>query len=71
MIWLLPTPSPVSKLDRRHTDKLGKRDNLPAVEGAGGGGGGARSYDGEKASSFINHSILSDLENIRDLYRLQ
>jgi hypothetical protein len=28
------------------------------IEG-GGGGGGAKSYDGEKAWSSINHSILS------------
>ncbi len=35
MIWLLPhpLPSPVSKLDRRHTGRLRKRDNLLTEEG--------------------------------------
>ncbi len=51
--------SPVSKLDRRHTGRLRKRDNLLTGEG-GWGGGGAKSYDGEKAWSSINHSKLSD-----------
>ncbi len=38
MIWLfpLPLPLPVSKLDRRHTWRLRKRDNLLPGEGAGG-----------------------------------
>jgi hypothetical protein len=38
MIWLLPHPSPVSKLDRRHTGRLWKRDNLPTWGWEGGGG---------------------------------
>ncbi len=38
-IWLLPhPPSPVSKLDQRHTGRLAKRDNLLTGEGGGGGG---------------------------------
>jgi hypothetical protein len=35
MIWLFLTPSPVSKLDRRLTGRLRKRDNL--LIGKGGG----------------------------------
>jgi hypothetical protein len=40
MIWLLPTPSPlspVSKLDLRRIWKLRKRDNLLTGEGEGAG----------------------------------
>jgi hypothetical protein len=42
MIWLLPqpappSPSPGSKLDRRHTGRLRKRDNLQTGEGEGMG----------------------------------
>jgi hypothetical protein len=60
IIWLLLNPlppSPVTKLDRRHTGRLRKRDNLLTGEG----GGGAKSYAGEKTWSSINHSILSDI----------
>ncbi len=42
-------PSPVSKLDRRHTRRRG-----------GGVGRGAESYHRRKVWSSINHSILSD-----------
>jgi len=49
-----PTLSPVSKLRRRHTGRLRKRDNLPT-----GGGGGAKSYYSKKAWPSINHSLLS------------
>ncbi len=45
-------PSPVSKLDRRHTGRLRKRENFLTEEGAGGG----RSR--KKAYSSINHSLL-------------
>ena len=45
-----PSPSPVSKLDRRHTGRLRKRDDLLTVKG-----GGAKSDDGEKAWSSIKH----------------
>jgi hypothetical protein len=49
-------PPPVSKLDWRHTGRL--IDNL--LKGVGEGvGERAISYDGEKAWSSINHSILS------------
>jgi hypothetical protein len=48
---LHPSPVTVSKLDRRHTGRLRKRDNLT---GEGGGeGDGAKLYDGEKALSSI------------------
>jgi hypothetical protein len=50
------TPSPVNKLDRRHTGRLRKRDSLMAGKG---GGLGAESYDCKKAWSSVNHSILS------------
>ncbi len=58
---ILP-PHP-SKIDRRHTGRLRKRDNLLTGEG-GGGGGGAKSYDSMKAWSSINHSKLSDANPI-------
>jgi hypothetical protein len=59
MIWLLPHPlPPVSKLEQRHTGRLGKRDNLLTGEGEKVGGG-ANSYDGKKAWSSIKLSILS------------
>jgi len=51
-------PSPVSKLGQRHTGRLRKRDNLLTVKGARGGGG-AKSYDGEKASSVLCSSLWS------------
>jgi hypothetical protein len=62
------------ELDRRHTRRLRKRYNL--LTGKGGDGGiwaGAKSYNGEKAWSSINHSILSGLDYavvalIRNLY---
>ncbi len=59
MIRLLPHPFPtISDIDRRHTGRMRKRDNLLTEKG-GGGGGGAKSCDGEKAWTSINHSILS------------
>jgi hypothetical protein len=46
-------PSPVRKLDRQHTGRLRKRDNLL-------GSGWVRSpYDPKKSGPSINHSILS------------
>jgi hypothetical protein len=52
-----PTPSPVSKLYRRHTERLRKR-------GKGGADcGGAKSYDGNKAWSSISPSILFGTES--------
>jgi hypothetical protein len=61
MIWLPPTssgsPKSVSKLDRRHTGRLRKKDNLETLEGWGG----AKSYDSEKAWPSINNSILCGL----------
>jgi hypothetical protein len=58
-----PNPFPVSKLDGRHTGRLRKRDNLLTGE-TGRDGGGAKLYDGEKARSSLNHSIISELENM-------
>ncbi len=63
MIQLLahpPTPSPVSKLDRRHTGRLRNRDNMLTSDGGEGGGGQwAESYEHKKTFSSMNHSILS------------
>ncbi len=53
-----PPPITVSKLDRRHTGRLRKRDNLLTGEGVGGGWG-AESYNCQKTWSSVNHSILS------------
>jgi hypothetical protein len=54
-----PSPSPVSKLDRLHTGRLRKRDNL--LDGIGRGMGWARSriIRPQVAWSSINHSVLS------------
>ncbi len=49
------SPSPVSKLDRRHTGRLRNSDNLLTE----GGGGGTTSYNYEKARSSKNRAILS------------
>jgi hypothetical protein len=57
MIWLLPNPllpSPASKIDQQHSGRLRKRENLLTAKGVG-----AKSYDGGKAWTSINHSILS------------
>jgi hypothetical protein len=61
-----PSPLPVIKLDRRHIGRLRKRDNLLTGDG-GGGGGKAKSYDGKKAWSSINHSVHT-LREIPDRY---
>jgi hypothetical protein len=61
--WLLshPLPSlPSASSTGRHTGRLRKCDKNLLGEG-GEGGEGAKSYDGEKAWSSINHSILSAL----------
>ncbi len=59
MIWLLATPSTVSKLDRRQPGRLRKRDKLLWGWWGKGGGRGAESYERKKAWSSINNSILS------------
>ncbi len=65
VVWFGSSPSPfppslVSKLDRRHTGRLRKRDNLLTGKGGDGDGGrGAESYVRKKAWPSINHSILS------------
>ncbi len=57
-----PTPSPVSKLDRRDTAGLRKRDNLLTGKG---GWEGAKSCYGKKAwSSLCKSSILSDRDTL-------
>ncbi len=54
-----PTPpsSPASKLERRHTVRLKKRDNLLTEEE-----GGAILYESEKPWSSISHSIPSAMD---------
>jgi hypothetical protein len=58
MIWLLsrPPPSPVSKLDRRHTGRLRKRDNLLLREGWRGWG---RSQTTRLRESLILHKSFN------------
>jgi hypothetical protein len=64
MIRLLAHPLPppptslASKLVRRHSGRLRKKDDLMTGEGEGGGSG-AESYDYRKAWSSINHIELS------------
>ncbi len=53
---------PVSKLDRRHTGRPGRRENLLTVKGEERDREGAESYDHKKAWSYMNHSILSVTE---------
>jgi hypothetical protein len=48
-----PRPRPPKMVDRRHTGRLIKRDNL--LTGKGGGG---RAWNCKKACYSINHSIL-------------
>jgi hypothetical protein len=48
-----PPPFPVSKLDRRHTGLLRKRDNLLTT------GGGRQIIRRRESWSSMNHSILS------------
>jgi hypothetical protein len=62
MIWLLPYPLPPSPVSKLGTGWLRKRDNL--LTGEGGKGGGKKSYDGEKAWSSMNRSVLSDLHDL-------
>ncbi len=56
MIWLLPHPRP---LPRQQVVSLSQSYCGSPVELTDGRRGGAKSYDGEKAWSPINHSILS------------
>ncbi len=58
MIRLIASSSPGSKLDRRQTGKLRKRDKLLTGEGEWGRRG-AGPCDRKKAWSSINHSTLS------------
>jgi hypothetical protein len=62
MIWLAPPPTPfhVSKLSLFLRLPVCRRSSLLTEEGMRGG---AKSYDGEKAWSFINHLILSDVND--------
>jgi hypothetical protein len=52
-------PSAISKLDRRHSGKLRKKDNLPKGEWEEKVGRGSESCDRKKDWSSINHSILA------------
>ncbi len=54
-----PPPSSVSKLDRRHTGRLRKRDKLLTGEGGKGVGEEPNHTTAKTAWSFINHSVLS------------
>ncbi len=56
---LCAPPPPVSKLDRRHTGTLRKRDNLLTVEGGRRWGRAQIIRQRKKAWAAINHSILS------------
>jgi hypothetical protein len=51
-----PPLPPVSKLDRRHTGRLRKRENL--LTRGGGGGRGDEPYARRKAWDSINQSIV-------------
>ncbi len=56
MIWLLAhplPPSPISKLDRRHTGRLRKRDNVLTGGWGEGEGEEQNQYDRKKAWSSI------------------
>jgi hypothetical protein len=57
--FALRRPPPVSKLDRRYTGILRKRDNLLTGEGGKGVSEGPITYDRKNVWSSINHSILS------------
>ncbi len=63
VVWFgsSPTPTPVSKLSLVLSLPVSRRSSLVTQEG-GGSGGGDKSYDGEKAWSSINHSILFGLK---------
>jgi hypothetical protein len=56
------------KLDRRHTGRLRKRDNLLTREGAEGDVRGAELYDRKRAWSSINHSLHSGHEGEPNSY---
>ncbi len=56
--WLLPT-SVRNKLDRRHTERLRKRDNLLAVELGEGVGEEPNHKTARKPWSSRNHAILA------------
>jgi hypothetical protein len=68
-------PNLVSKLVRRHTGRLSKRDNLLTAGEGGGGGQGAESYDQKKAWSALNHqyslvsakSPMGEIPSVRQL----
>jgi hypothetical protein len=51
VVWFGSSPSPVSKLERRRTEK---ERQLPDSRVGGGG----KSYDGEKPGPLKNHSVL-------------
>ncbi len=57
--FALRRPPPVSKLDRRHTGRLRKRDKLLTGEGGKRVSEGPVHMTGKKAWSSINHSVVS------------
>jgi hypothetical protein len=65
MIWFLvhplPTPSPVSKLDRRNTGRLRKRDNLLTGEGGKGMGEESNQMTARKPEPLY-YSVLSEVD---------
>jgi hypothetical protein len=65
LIWLHPHPlphSPVRKLSLYLSLPVSHRSSLLTGEEGEGGGGGAKSYDGEKVWSSVNHSMLSGIQ---------
>jgi hypothetical protein len=61
IIWLLPQPLPPLPSERPTGDRQEdlERETIADTGEEVGGGGGAKSYDGEKAWSSVNYSILS------------
>jgi hypothetical protein len=63
-----PSPSPVSRIYLRLTGRLRKGDSLLMGEAGEVVGRGAESYDRKKAWSSINHSIHSDILEMKFKY---
>jgi hypothetical protein len=58
-----PPPSPVSKLYLFLSLPMSRWSSLHHRQD-GGGGGGAKSYDGKKVWSYINHSVHSGIQSM-------
>ncbi len=74
-----PPPSPVSKLDRRHTGRLRKKDNLLTEEGGGGAGEGPNhttawkpgpleiiQYSLSRCITFYFYTVLNSIMYLRE-----